>query len=274
MKTIITTRPSLLTYLLLFQCTILKRAYSIGCSSDPSIPGFETLKELFDFSVLEFQAVQSGQPIREPPYIYFLCPDTIYKPDEEGYYILPLLDETYYFCGSDGSSKNNCIIDGGFTQAQITPSHVEGYVKHITGFFGIMFQGSNFVSIRAESSNEEMTSFSDCHWTGNTGFATAWSLYAPPPTPSTNATVNSVDTVTNGTDRSRFLFNENDIISMSLVFTDCTFSNAYYNESSEFPDFYGIVNVRGKLILDGCGVYNNSGRVSFFLFPFLVWAHI
>jgi hypothetical protein len=49
---------------------------------------------------------------------YILCPNTVYLPTDE--VLFKLNANATYLCGTDGSSANNCIVRGGYTQVSIS----------------------------------------------------------------------------------------------------------------------------------------------------------
>ena len=133
-----------------------------GCPSDSSLPGFATIKELNAAMLNDFDLLQQG--IASPPFLYYLCPDSVYQPGVEELWIEPLSDDTTVQCGIDGKSENNCIIDGGEVHVALLESREPGYVRKKTTFRGIHFNGSNGWSVAAYDSSKSYAEFIDCHW--------------------------------------------------------------------------------------------------------------
>jgi hypothetical protein len=58
----------------------------------------------------------TAPPLLNPPlerYIYTICPGTVLQGEEQ---LTPLLHNSYIRCGREGSSHDDCVIEGGTTQ--------------------------------------------------------------------------------------------------------------------------------------------------------------
>ena len=142
-----------------------------GCPKDPHVKGFPTLRDIF--CIMERESlftIFKGSSPRRPPYVYRLCPNTVYSISEQEQ-IAPVLNQTHFVCGNNGNSKDNCIIDGGSVQVffQDNPEEVDHPLEYVK-FEGITFQSSNGASIYSIASSILTVEFADCHWRDHFGY--------------------------------------------------------------------------------------------------------
>jgi hypothetical protein len=76
---------------------------------------------------------------------YILCPNTIYLPTDEE--LLTLNGNATYLCGTSGSSANNCIVRGGYTQVSITLSSYKFSRKDNITVSGFTFEESPYFNL-------------------------------------------------------------------------------------------------------------------------------
>lgn len=196
---------------------------------------------------LEAQAVAIGATLRDPPYVYTLCPQQRYPiVNETLETIFPLLNNTILQCGSTGASSENCIIEGGFLQLEIgdssrDPNH-ETPIRNMDfiQFFGLTFRNGRSdprllfgPSVWARAPPSTTALFRDCHWN-------------------------------NGSVGSSIILNSNrddfgvSIPGMTMLMQTCTFSNLDINTEG----FVAFSVQQARLELTNVQISNNNLRLS------------
>jgi hypothetical protein len=140
----------------------------IGCPNDASVQGFASLEDLHCFMFEEASSTIFGLGFREPPYLYILCPNTVYTVTESNV-ITPILNDTWIACGNDGARGNNCTIVGGAVQVLLTDNPIElGHVMEYVSFFGLTFASGTMSSVLAMASSPYVVAeWFECMWIDN-----------------------------------------------------------------------------------------------------------
>lgn len=115
--------------------------------------------------LLEAFSVMYASPIRKPPYLYLLCPNTVYNVTKYNT-INPILTDSWISCGNDGSSGNHCTLVGGPAQVLLTdnPDTVD-HEFFYAAFFGITFRGKGSMSsVFATAREGVVAEFFECQW--------------------------------------------------------------------------------------------------------------
>jgi len=139
--------------------------FNTGCPKHPEVVGLPTVSDLFcQFESESLNAFVRRTFSRDPPYIFRLCPDTVYTLQENDY-LSAALSPTEFVCGNHGRASDRCIIRGGNIQVILRQNPVE--VNHpldFVRFRGITFQDSSSASIFAAGDASMTVEFIDCHW--------------------------------------------------------------------------------------------------------------
>jgi len=128
---------------------------------------FETLGSINSVMQTELSRIQNGATPQES-YVYSLCSNTFLDAGSEP--LQPVLDNTMFVCGDDGSRSNRCVIVGGNQQVLIRDSLVSGYPLQELNFMGITFSAFETngemtgSSISALASSTTTATFTDCTW--------------------------------------------------------------------------------------------------------------
>jgi hypothetical protein len=144
-----------------------------GCPTDPTIKdGLPTLQDLIcAFEEESINTIFRGNPFREgPPYVYRLCPDTVYTVTDN-YYLTATLDGTVYTCGSSGARSDNCVVESGSFHVALwdNPHEVAElddvrFKLRTVRFEGITFRGASVTSVYAAAGPDLTVEFVDCSW--------------------------------------------------------------------------------------------------------------
>jgi hypothetical protein len=128
---------------------------------------FDTLTAINGDMQMELARIRNGGT-PEPSYTYNLCPDTFF--DATMTTLEPVLDNTMFVCGENGSRLNGCVIIGGNEQIRIQDSSLDGYIIQQLNFIGITFAGFGTsdemtgASISALASSTTVATFTDVAW--------------------------------------------------------------------------------------------------------------
>jgi hypothetical protein len=143
------------------------------CPTDATVTdGLATIAQLICAYELEtINTIFRSNPIREgPPYVYKLCPNSVYNTDGENW-LTASLDGTVYKCGNFGSRTDNCVVEGGEFQVilrdnppEISALDEDRFRLRTVRFEGITFRGASFASIFAFAGPNMTVEFVDCHW--------------------------------------------------------------------------------------------------------------
>lgn len=124
--------------------------------------GYSTIASLnSDIAAEQARISQGGTPAAE--YTFVLCPNTVLDASAEP--LKPLLSNSFFLCGRDGSSSNSCTIDGGPTQVEIVDSSISSYPLADLTFSGIQFSAFTTESISATATFPTTANFQDVIWT-------------------------------------------------------------------------------------------------------------
>ena len=139
--------------------------FRVGCPNNSSVQGFATLEDLNCFMLLEAVSVIYATPIREPPYLYLLCPNTVYHVTQYNT-INPILTDSWISCGNDGSPDNHCTLVGGPAHVVFTDNPDDIHHDFLyAAFFGITFRGDNSMySVFATAKEGVVAEFFECQW--------------------------------------------------------------------------------------------------------------
>jgi len=139
------------------------------CASNETIIGYNDTDLLNQDIVQDVQYYMFGDG-EDPPEIfhYVLCPDTEFKiantldleHSEGGSPIIPGLANSFFTCGEDGKSENNCTITGGDFHFYF-PDFI---IAQEVYMLGITFENSNAASVYGDAHPSSHVSFLDCHW--------------------------------------------------------------------------------------------------------------
>jgi hypothetical protein len=100
-------------------------------------------------------------PLRER-YVYTLCPNLVYEGSQQ---LTLLLPRTLVICGREGTSMDQCVIQGGSTQVLLIDTAITSTTsRRIFVLQGLTFTASQDMSIAALASNATRAEFIDCHW--------------------------------------------------------------------------------------------------------------
>ncbi len=143
-----------------------------GCHTDPAVTdGYPTLQDLIcEFEEESINTIFRGNPFREgPPYVYRLCPHTVYTVGENDF-LTATLDGTVYTCGNFGALSDNCVLESGSFHVILldNPLEVEAldvrFKLRTVRFEGITFRGASIASIYAAAGPDLTVEFVDCSW--------------------------------------------------------------------------------------------------------------
>lgn len=244
----------------IFVCMLTKAASTnsssaVACTSDPSIMGYNNITQLNQDMLSDFESNRAG--LSSAPYNYNLCPDTTFIIDNTMEPIVPLLDETSFTCGKNGTRDGNCHFKGGafhlFFLDILTLNDIY--------FRGITFEGAEKASIYGDAHPASHVYFIDCHWKENVGIATAYILFTPyiPGTRRLQAgkTVKSIRTSVmdipgyDSVNRKPRILQEDVRFSMGVIFRNCTFSN---NDDKDAT----VLSVGGEVAIHSTLFINNT----------------
>jgi len=138
----------------------------LECESDSTVKGYSNLTQLaIDMIVTNIAFPQEST--------YTVCPNTTHSIKEEPDFAAPgefplviPFDDITVNCGTDGSSKNNCVLTGGLVHALLGANNAA-----INGF---TFEESTQVSVAAVAPDYTVT-FNDCVFRQNKGLAILYS---------------------------------------------------------------------------------------------------
>jgi len=154
----------------------------VPCPSNSSLLGYTNTTLLNDDIVADMKWVFDGG--EEPEfYQYVLCPQTefivakqIGEQEAVGESpIIPGLANSFFTCGEDGNSENNCVITGGDFHFYF-PDFVIAEEVYI---MGVTFTNVNGASVYGDAHPASHVVFLDCHWKFNKGSATVYVHYTP-----------------------------------------------------------------------------------------------
>lgn len=140
---------------------------SLVCTGLCQTDCFGTLLALNNEMQTELIRIRNGATPNSE-YLYNLCPNTFF--DTASTALEPVLSNSKFVCGENGSRTDRCVMLGGSTQVRISDSLVEGYPLEELTFMGITFSGfqSNNnrrgSSIAAQASSVTTATFTDCEW--------------------------------------------------------------------------------------------------------------
>jgi len=124
---------------------------ALPCSSDPLTVGHEnTTTLLTDMMLRGFLGL---------PMDFILCPNTLFTFNDFGnneFSLAVLFNDTTVSCGHNGSSQNNCVLQGGKIHVYVAANNVN--------FQGVTFSEAEFVSIVAAGASGQQVHFNDCIW--------------------------------------------------------------------------------------------------------------
>ena len=84
-----------------------------ACSSNSNIEGYESTSVLQkDIDAEANLLLKKGKKLRDPPYLYILCPNTVFDLNADSP-ISPVLTHTFIICGQSGIITDSCVFDGG-----------------------------------------------------------------------------------------------------------------------------------------------------------------
>lgn len=175
---------------------------------------------------------------------YVLCPDTKYLIGDYDYgdkafvgggaALDLMLPNVHILCGEDGSSKNNCILEGGETQVFILPDETAEELFTNVVVRGLTFKGAtdlNVVGVTARTDEEVGVLFQDCIFTENEN----------------NGLVESLEDYGNISD------------AMTLTFDSCVFdSNTKRNLGFYGNDSFALVNNGDQFMKITESVFRNN----------------
>jgi hypothetical protein len=136
-----TMRQPLNAFLAIVALACQATAQSAGpCDRDTSVEGYSSITDINADMQAELGRIADGGEPNES-YTYRLCPNVVY--DAATAPLVPVLSNSFFVCGSDGSRNNNCIILGGDEQIRIQDSTLNDYTLERLSFMGLTFADFN-----------------------------------------------------------------------------------------------------------------------------------
>ena len=142
-------------------CTLQAASQRIAPCSDGMTSGYTNITALNMDIADEFARIEAGG-MPQPPYLYPLCPDTVF--DMSSGPLLPLLSELTVTCGPSGDGMG-CRLSGGTRQVLFADSALDGYEVETVMFQGLTFMNFSETSIAAYASANTTATFMSCAWT-------------------------------------------------------------------------------------------------------------
>ena len=163
-------------------------------------------------------------PLRQSPYVYHLCPNTIYPAydfiTDTNNFLTAALDQTIYRCGNHGSSQDNCVVEGGSFQVYLRDNPPEVlHTVRIVRFEGITFRGASTMSIGVAAGPNMTVAFVDCIFQEQE--AIVYQFYDPPTPGRRNRGRKTTGISSNATT------NQDIISNTSIIFYHDIFQNMY-----------------------------------------------
>lgn len=153
----------------------------IECPNDSGTIGYDNTTTLHIDTFHDARAVLNSKGFLSE-YKYILCPNTVFdfgsNFEVENFTnamepLLPLMSNTTYSCGFDGSVDNNCVISGGHVQVAFHPD----IILEEVAFKGVTFANSGGIAIQALGNFYSHAFFIDCMFKGSRGLATVYVHY-------------------------------------------------------------------------------------------------
>jgi len=143
---------------------------TIDCAdSSPPLVGYDRIQDIRNDQLEEYERIENGQVPPRPPYVFRLCPNTVFSMDEPLEILLSGMTVT---CGPNLRSSDSCVFQGGFEQVIINEPTIDGYTFEMASFVGVTFDGFSGSSISAFAAAPATFSCQDCVWQNfNANFA-------------------------------------------------------------------------------------------------------
>jgi hypothetical protein len=144
----------------------------VACPTNNNVIGLPRMQDVickYEQDALNVIFRSSGQT---GPFIYRLCPNTIYNASDNNFWTASL-DETVYVCGNDGNVDDECVLEGGEVHIFLWDQPPEIAKKHTLSnvrFEGITFRGASFATVIARGSHQYTVEFVNCRFL-ETGYA-------------------------------------------------------------------------------------------------------
>jgi len=146
------------------------------CESDGFTVGYSNTTTLFYDILLATTDILEGNAAPDDEYNFVLCPYTVYDfgtalnpmdPNEKQQMIglIPLLDNSHYYCGDDGQLSNSCVFKGGWYHVLFEDDIP---LNNVT-FYGLTFERSLDASVMAYGQPNNDAAFINCRWKNNKG---------------------------------------------------------------------------------------------------------
>ena len=153
--------PPSLTLVLLFLLSKTSLAdLRVVCPTDSTLYAYDSIASINNDILSEVQSIE-GSPlvVAKPFYNYTFCPNTIFDGNDR---LTPLLNASYFICGANGDSTDNCTITGGQMQIFLTETGFSS-IQYVA-FHGLTLDSSTGYGVAAFGSNASTVEFFDCHW--------------------------------------------------------------------------------------------------------------
>jgi len=222
----------------------------------------------------------------DPPdfFHYVLCPETTFKiassvdpEDSDGESpIIPGLANSFFTCGEDGKSDNNCTITGGDFHFYF-PDFIIAKEVYL---MGLTFTEAKIASIFGDAHPASHVIFLDSHWKNNTGSAATFIHYTPEEQRRNRKLVANQPYTMEDVNKAKLedakylsALNHRDLqpsikFSMSCVFVDCSFTGNK-NELATIFNFGGAAELIDTTFVeneaDELAIFTNIGNAHAFI---------
>jgi hypothetical protein len=124
--------------------------------------GYSSIAAINADILAELQKIQNGAT-PSASYTFNLCSNTVFDASTEP--LRPALSNSLFVCGTNGKSSNNCRIENGAVQVEISDSVVANYTLGEITFLGVQFTGFTKQAVSAYASFPTQANFRDVLWT-------------------------------------------------------------------------------------------------------------
>jgi hypothetical protein len=118
------------------------------CPGNPSISGYASINDMKIDMQDEIRIIDNGGTPQDA-YIFVLCPFTQFDTTSDS--LIPLLDNSIFFCGDQGDVDDSCQISGGSILVVIRDSEISNYVINEVSFVGVTFSGFTDTAISGDA---------------------------------------------------------------------------------------------------------------------------
>jgi hypothetical protein len=113
------------------------------CPSDPAVSGYSSIFSLNSDMFIELARIGTGGEPQDE-YIFVLCPNmefdfNLNSNNDTTVPLMPVLDESIFQCGAQGSQLDSCVFLGGTTQVVLEDSSIPEFPLETVEFRGVTF---------------------------------------------------------------------------------------------------------------------------------------